>query len=93
MNIYGQEQLMTEWSHPIDHDGLGCPVRGQEVQVEYCDGMTIEWPSAGDYPGNFGDGWTWATTHPLGRIHRYRLRKPMKLLALESIPDKELVNV
>lgn len=77
----------AEWGPWIEHDGKGCPCRGQFVHMVYAEpGITVGTGEWGDE--EFGiaesDGsWLWRFDYV--PIIRYRIRKPRGLTVLEGI--------
>lgn len=83
--------MSEEWGPWIEHDGNGCPCRGQIVMVEFDTGEVAGPAVAGckfsAYPGIPDGSWRWsnADIFRIYRILRYRIRKPRGLTILESI--------
>ena len=84
--------MSEQWGPWIEHDGLGCPVRGQWVQAEG-QGMAREGiaGSDGDRSVLLGfnrDGsWDWSNGPDCWRIERYRIRRPRALLQLIDMAE------
>ena len=84
-----------QWGPWIEHDGKGCPVKGQYVTTESYDGAVLEHIAHGVLEGPDGpdpvvvDGWYWKDCETWGelgwRIIRYRIRKPKGLTILEGL--------
>ncbi len=80
-----------EWGPWIEHDGKGCPVVGQYVQdvCRFRDGHI--WETEGVVSSQDAEGWDWSLPSEcgffgeLGRVIRYRIRKPRGLTILEDI--------
>ena len=89
--------MSEEWGPWIEHDGKGCPVKGQYAMWERANGQVIEGiPGTmaysaftglpvGPATGKGPQSWTWHTM--VGglygfRVIRYRIRKPRALLQL-----------
>ena len=81
---------MADWGPWIEHDGNGCPCKGQLVKVERFNGnvdLFVAWtriyqPERSDTDENTS---SWAYKIPTGRkIKRYRIRKPRGLQILEE---------
>lgn len=76
-----------EWGPWIDHDGKGCPCRGDWVQAQDRSGDIMEARATGEY-GEAGSAWDWASIPHIwwdAAIIRYRIRKPRGLTILESL--------
>lgn len=74
---------MSEWGPWIEHDGKGCPCRGEYVHIVYED--QIEFcgiAGSGEYGGK---SWDWSNAGLFSRVIRYRIRKPRGLTILESV--------
>lgn len=76
--------MSEEWGPWIEHDGKGCPCRGEYVQGKFDD----------DRPDAFGiaygvlnaeSAWLWENAHRVAVLIRYRIRKPKGLTTLESL--------
>ena len=85
-----------QWGPWIDHDGKGCPCRGQWVQVECRDGWTHEGLAEmstvsrdGNKPRPYNpkcpSRWVWVEVLRKNQIIRYRIRKPKGLTILEGL--------
>lgn len=79
-----------EWSEWFEHDGKGCPVKGQYVRVRFkeygvnengvwaieCEGIATGNPEAWAWDHNSGE---------FNKVLRYRIRKPKGFTILEQI--------
>lgn len=85
------------WGPWIEHDGKGCPIKGQVVQVEYADGDVVLrifdgktfWRGNSRAKGYFGamyvSSWDWSAQGWSVPAVRYRIRKPRGLTVLENL--------
>ena len=88
------------WGPWVEHDGKGCPVRGQYMQlVELCAGR-------GELPvkeliaaSEGGLSWSWSNAPEYTSVIRYRVRKPRAMERLNALlrevednPKVELVD-
>jgi hypothetical protein len=96
------EGMSEEWGPWIEHDGKGCPCRGEYVQATDRGGVTAEFVAGtqmckGREPvfchawrQYLPNAWTWGSMP--GReqyeIIRYRIRKPRGLTILEGLLEK-----
>lgn len=62
---------MSEWSEWIEHDGKGCPVLGQVVQMVFASLDVIE----GVAGAQGGLSWDWRNSDWVDVILRYRYRQ------------------
>ncbi len=85
--------MSDEWGPWIEHDGKGCPVRGQWVQRETRSGCISEGRAEMQcvsaktneprpYNPRNPSRWVWGAVQPQNEIIRYRIRKPRALLDL-----------
>ena len=77
------DQPQDEWGPWIEHDGQGCPVVGQYVQVvaEWKDHIT----GSDGLVVRPGPDWYWRNFPKTWMVRRYRIRKPRGMAILESI--------
>lgn len=85
---------MSEWGPWIEHDGKGCPVKGQFVHAvirRRC-GRIVHYRIIAGLTA--GRSWDWTTVY--NPVIRYRIRKPSALQQLkemvESLPELETVQ-
>lgn len=84
---------MSEWSDWIEHDGKGCPCKGEYAQFYYKDLLQPQNPRRPDKICEgiaYGDlseksGWLWENAPRVLVIIRYRIRKPRGLTILENL--------
>ncbi len=84
---------MSNWGPWINHDGKGCPVRGQLVEGLDRGGIWSVWIAGTVYmiPTNASqimvDSWIWPTQYSphADEILRYRVRKPKAMERLNEI--------
>jgi len=81
-----------EWGPWIEHDGRGCQVEGQYVDLETFGGVRwegiagSECRAAGYSPNDpIGSAWIWPFLPPPGKVDRYRVRRPRGLTILEGL--------
>lgn len=90
---------MKEWTDWIQHDGMGCPVKGRLVQVEFESGEIVEGIAGEMFDGLesiLGSSWHWALfdTDLWEPILTYRVHKPKAMGILQGIlRTKELETV
>jgi hypothetical protein len=91
--------MSAEWGPWIEHDGKGCPCRGEYVQAidrgrvtaefvagtQLCAGRMFE--VAESWTDNMPNAWTWGSMRRRSQyeIIRYRIRKPRGMTILESL--------
>ena len=72
------------WGPWIEHDGKGCPCKGQWVQV--INKTCGFWEGKA---GTEGDGaarsWDWSYSFEYDPVIRYRIRKPRGMVILEAL--------
>lgn len=87
--------MADNWGPWLDHNGHGCPCRGQYVRMQF-ERIALhpngkESDEAEGIAGEHGgDSWDW--TKPGCNIIRYRIRKPRGMVVLErltaNLPEK-----
>ena len=95
-----------EWTDWIEHDGKGCPCRGQWVESVTRDGNRIEhvagglrWRGGNNFtvrpnpmvPGS-SSSWDWSSVSFSRQVIRYRVRRPRVAEWLQSLETQEPVD-
>lgn len=89
--------MSDEWGPWIEHDGKGCPCRGQiaHVVLKNANGVLMHgtdrrgrYVAPGEWvglvsPPDHGGSWTWGNGY--NPVLRYRIRKPRGLTILEGL--------
>jgi len=84
--------MIEEWGPWVEHDGKGCPCKGQFVEVIKANGAKerfVAWSIFNNTCRNDADhrtsSWAWREKPHATKIVRYRIRKPRGVVILEAL--------